>query len=193
MTSRCEYRLLLRQDNADRRLIEHGRRAGLIDDARYAERQAVFAAIDAETERAESTYLSPSPELNEILAERGSTPVDTGISVAELLRRPELTHRDLAPVDVTRPDLSAEVLDRAQIELKYAGYIKRQKAEAEAFKKLESRLIPPGVDYKKIRGLRLEAAGKLDEFRPESIGEASRISGGAPADITVLLIALGMV
>ncbi|MBQ9545170.1 MAG: tRNA uridine-5-carboxymethylaminomethyl(34) synthesis enzyme MnmG [Clostridia bacterium] len=193
MTSRCEYRLLLRQDNADRRLIEHGRRAGLIDDARYAERLETFRAIDAEIERAENTYLSPAPELNAILASRGSAPVDTGVSVAELLRRPELSHEDLAPVDLTRPDLKKEVLDRAQIELKYAGYIKRQKAEAEAFKKLESRLIPPDVDYSAIRGLRLEAAAKLSKFRPQSIGQASRISGVSPADVTVLLIALGMV
>ena len=193
MTSRCEYRLLLRQDNADRRLIGEGRRAGLIDDARWAERQETFRAIDAEIGRAENTYLSPSGKLNAILEARGSAPVDTGVSVAELLRRPELSHEDLAPVDLTRPPLKKEVLDRAQIEIKYAGYIRRQKAEAEAFKKLESRLIPPDTDYSAIRGLRLEAASKLEKFRPQSIGQASRISGVSPADVTVLLIALGMV
>ena len=193
MTSRCEYRLILRQDNADRRLIDEGFRAGLIDEKTYEERRRIFGLIDAEMERMENTFLPPSPELDAILAENGSSPVDTGIRLADLIRRPELDHRKLAPVDTARPSLPGEVLERAQIETKYAGYIKRQKAEAEAFKKLESRLIPDGIDYFAVKGLRLEAMSKLDALRPRSIGQASRISGVSPADITVLLIYLNIV
>ncbi len=192
MTSRCEYRLILRQDNADRRLLEEGKRAGLISEERYRERREVFQKIDAEIERAEKTFLPPSQELNEILASLESTPVDTGIRLADLIRRPQLSYKVLEPVDFDRPSFSEEVFARAEIEIKYAGYIKRQKAEAEAFRKLENRPIPQDVDYTQIKGLRIEAMQKLSQIRPESLGRASRISGVSPADITVLLIYLNL-
>lgn len=190
MTSRCEYRLLLRQDNADRRLIEEGRRVGLIDDERYAKKMQIFRSIDEEVKRAESTYLSPSNELNDILESLGSQSVSGGVRLADLIRRPEIHYVDLASVDSTRPALSDEVLSRAEIEIKYAGYIKRQLQQAEQFEKMENRVIPEDIDYSKIEGLRLEARQKLAQMKPENIGRASRISGVSPADITVLMIYL---
>lgn len=192
MTSRCEYRLILRQDNADRRLLEEGRRAGLISDERYETKKALFAEIDFEIARAEKTYLSPSEKLNEILLSKGSQPVSGGAKLADLIRRPEMSYKALADVDTTRPDRSDEVFERAEIEIKYAGYIKRQLAQAEQFKKLESKLLPENIDYHAIEGLRLEARQKLNAIRPENIGRASRISGVSPADITVLLIYLNL-
>lgn len=192
MTSRCEYRLLLRQDNADRRLVELGRRVGLIDDARYEAKIAKFAAIDAEVERAENTYFSPSDELNSLLISMESQPVSGGVKLADLLRRPGIGYDTLTSVDKARPDLSEEVLKEAEIEIKYAGYIKRQKSQAEQFRKLESKALPMDLDYNAISGLRLEARQKLSQIRPENIGRASRISGVSPADISVLLIYLNM-
>ncbi len=192
MTSRCEYRLLLRQDNADRRLVEFGRRVGLIDDARYAAKKAKFAAVDAEIERAENTYFPPSNHLNQVLVSLGSQAVSCGVKLADLLRRPEIGYEDLASVDLDRPKISDEVLKEAEIEIKYAGYIKRQKAQAEQFRKLESKSLPSNLDYNAITGLRLEARQKLSQIRPENIGRASRISGVSPADISVLLIYLNM-
>lgn len=190
MTSRCEYRLILRQDNADRRLIEEGRRAGLISEERYRAKQELFAAIDAEVARAENTFLPPSEKLNELLASVDATPVSTGVKLADLLRRPGVTYKLLAPVDSTRPVLSDEVTRRADIEIRYAGYIKRQLQDAEAFSKMEARLLPPDLDYASIGGLRLEARQKLTKYRPENLGQASRISGVSPADMTVLMIYL---
>ncbi len=192
MTSRCEYRLLLRQDNADRRLIEHGRRVGLIDDERYFAKMEKFRAVDAEIERAEKTYFSPSAELNDLLISLGSQTVSCGVKLADLLRRPGIGYEPLSSVDSQRPVLSEEVLKEAEIEIKYAGYIKRQKAQAEQFRKLESKPLPKDLDYNAITGLRLEARQKLSEIRPENIGRASRISGVSPADISVLLIYLNM-
>ncbi len=192
MTSRCEYRLILRQDNADRRLLEEGRRAGLISDERYEAKKALFSQIDSEIARAEKTYLPPTEELNLILQSRGSQPVTGGSRLADLIRRPELNYEVLKAVDMTRPELPNEVFDRAEIEIKYAGYIKRQLAQAEQFKKLESKLLPEDIDYHAIEGLRLEARQKLAVIRPENIGRASRISGVSPADITVLLIYLNL-
>lgn len=192
MTSRCEYRLLLRQDNADRRLVELGRRVGLIDDERYEAKIAKFAAIDAEIERAENTYFSPSEDLNDLLISIGSQPVSGGVKLADLLRRPGIGYDTLTSVDTKRPELSEEVLKEAEIEIKYAGYIKRQKTQAEQFRKLESKALPVDLDYNAITGLRLEARQKLSQIRPENIGRASRISGVSPADISVLLIYLNM-
>lgn len=192
MTSRCEYRLLLRQDNADRRLIEEGRRVGLIGDRLYAEKCEKFAKIDAEILRAESTFLSPSKELNQILISLESQPVSAGIRLADLIRRPEVHYSDLSEIDRDRPNLDPEILLRAEIEIKYAGYIKRQMQQAEQFRKMESRALPKEIDYHSIQGLRLEARQKLDRIRPESIGQASRISGVSPADISVLLIYLNL-
>ncbi len=192
MTSRCEYRLLLRQDNADRRLVRFGRDVGLINDGRYNAKLEKFAAVDREIERAENTYFSPSAELNDILVANESQPVSCGVKLADLIRRPGIGYKLLASIDVNRPDLSDEVLKEAEIEIKYAGYIKRQKAQAEQFKKMESRPLPPDLDYQAIEGLRLEARQKLLQIRPENIGRASRISGVSPADISVLLIYLNM-
>lgn len=192
MTSRCEYRLLLRQDNADRRLTELGKKVGLINDKRYREKMEKVAAVDAEIERAESTYFSPSEELNRLLVSLDSQPVSCGVKLADLLRRPGLSYASLSKIDSNRPNLSEEVLNEAEIEIKYAGYIKRQKAQAEQFRKLESKPLPQDLDYNAITGLRLEARQKLSQIRPENIGRASRISGVSPADISVLLIYLNM-
>lgn len=191
MTSRSEYRLLLRQDNADARLTEYGHRAGLISDARYAEFIKKRAAIDAECERLERTTVSPSAKLNAILEENGTTPVSTGIKLAELIRRPQLDYKTLAPVDENRPELTRAEAESVQIEVKYAGYVKRQIDDAERKRKLEDRRLPDGTDYTEIKGLRIEAAQKLNKIKPATIGQASRISGVNPADITVLVIWLG--
>ncbi len=190
MTSRCEYRLILRQDNADRRLIEEGRRVGLIDDERYQAKCSVFAAIDNEIQRAENSFLPPSEELNRILESVGSQPISAGVRLADLIRRPEIHYDLIKNVDHTRPELSPEVISRAEIEIKYAGYIKRQLQQAEQFEKMEGKLIPDDIDYSKIEGLRLEARQKLAQLKPENIGRASRISGVSPADISVLMIYL---
>ncbi len=192
MTSRCEYRLVLRQDNADRRLIEYGKRVGLVDDKTYEEKGKIFKAIDREVERAENTFLPPSTRLNEILREKGSTPVTTGIRLADLIRRPEITYDMLAEVDVTRGKLSSDVLSRAQIEIKYAGYIRKQEMEIEAFHRLENKRLPADFDYTQIKGIRLEASQKLNQIHPLNIGQASRISGISPADVSVLLIYFNM-
>jgi len=190
MTSRCEYRMLLRQDNADRRLSDIALYAGLITREEYEERQRLFEMIDQEIKRAENTYLSPNATLLKILTDASSTPVTTGISVGELIRRPELSYDILSPADVTRPELPKEVQRRAEIEIKYAGYIKREKKEAEAFKRIEEKLLPSDIDYTDIKGLKTEAMQKLSKIRPVSLGQASRISGISPADISVLVIYL---
>ena len=192
MTSRCEYRLLLRQDNADRRLIEEGRRVGLVSEERYAAKQQKFREIDEEIRRAESTFLPPTKELNDLLLNLGSQEVSCGVRLADLLRRPGVGYKDLTPVDPDRPERDREIFEEAEIELKYAGYIKRQKAQAQQFRKLESKPLPPDLDDYAIGGLRLEARQKLSAVRPENIGRASRISGVSPADITVLLIYLNL-
>jgi len=148
--------------------------------------------VDAEIERAENTYFPPSMQLNNLLISLGSQPVSCGIKLADLLRRPGIGYDSLASVDIDRPILSDEVLREAEIEIKYAGYIKRQKAQAEQFRKLEAKPLPTNLDYNAITGLRLEARQKLSQIRPENIGRASRISGVSPADISVLLIYLNM-
>lgn len=188
MTSRSEYRLLLRQDNADQRLTEIGHRVGLIDGARYARFLAKQEAIRQETARMEQTVLPPSGELNALLISHGSSPVTTGIRLTELLRRPELTYESLAPVDPARPSLPPAVTLTATVEIKYAGYIRRELSEVERQRHLEERLLPLDMDYRTVRGLRLEAVEKLCQVRPQSVGQASRISGVSPADISVLLI-----
>lgn len=188
MTSRSEFRLLLRQDNADRRLTELGHEIGLISEERYAKFKEKQSLIEKEEERLTSTVLSPTAELNEILEKAGETPVRTGLRLAEAIRRPTVTYEMLAPVDKNRPSLPDDVIFTAVTDIKYDGYIKKQLAEAEKFEKLEKRLLPPETDFLKIRGLSTEAAQKLDAHKPASIGEASRISGVSPADIAVLLI-----
>ena len=191
MTSRSEYRLLLRQDNADLRLSDYGHRVGLLPEARYAAFCERRAAIRAEIKRAKSTVIPPSDTLRRILDENGSAPVETGMHLSDLLRRPELNYDLLAPVDTARPTLSPSVQRTAEIEIKYEGYLARQRKEVERQKKLEEYALPADFDYAALKGLRLEAAQKLAAIRPLNIGQASRISGVNPADISVLLIALG--
>ena len=190
MTSRSEYRLLLRQDNADMRLTDIGRRVGLIDDERYAKFEEKRRLINEETARIEGTVIAPSDEVNAYLEAQGSARIKTGVKLAELLRRPELSYESLAEIDTCRPALPKGVRVTAEISIKYAGYIKRELAEVEKFKRLEDKALPQDMDYKKIRGLRLEAAEKLEKIRPFNIGQASRISGVSPADVSVLLIYL---
>jgi tRNA uridine 5-carboxymethylaminomethyl modification enzyme len=190
MTSRSEYRLLLRQDNADLRLTDIGHRVGLIGDGRYREFCERRRMTDEEIKRIEKTVIPPSEAVNEFLAREGSTKIKTGVKLAELLRRPELTYSALAEIDTGRPDLPKRVRASAEVGIKYEGYIKRELAEVERQKKLEDKRIPDGIDYKAIGGLRLEAVEKLDKIRPLNIGQASRISGVSPADVGVLLIYL---
>ena len=190
MTSRSEYRLLLRQDNADERLTPIGHKYGLISDERYERFLEKKRHIADEVERLSHTVLSPK-DVNPLLESLGSVPVKSGITVAELLKRPEVTYEITASVDKARPELTYREREAVEVEVKYEGYIKRQLAEAEKFSRLESKLIPRDIDYSSIEGLRLEARQKLSAIRPENIGQASRISGVSPADISVLLIKLG--
>ena len=191
MTSRSEYRLLLRQDNADERLTPIGHRVGLIGDERYETFLEKQKMIDREIIRLEKTTVPPSEANNELLRSLGSAELTTGAKLAELLRRPELTYKAIAPLDTDRPTLPSAVIRTAEIKVKYQGYIKRELSEVERQKKLEDKRLPTDIDYKSIVGLRLESAEKLDKIRPVSIGQASRISGVNPADISVLLIYLG--
>ena len=192
MTSRSEYRLLLRQDNADERLTPIGYKVGLISEERYEKFLEKQRLIQSEIERFEATSVSPSEEVNACLAENGSTPLSTGAKLAELLRRPEMTYAALRAIDKNRPSLDSAVERTVEVQVKYAGYIKRELAEVAKQKKLEDKLLPPDIDYKSIGGLRLESAEKLAKIRPASIGQASRISGVNPADISVLLIYLSL-
>lgn len=188
MTSRSEYRLLLRQDNADVRLTPKGYELGLVSQERYDAFLVKQAQREAELARLERTTVPPTQALNELLTERGTAPITTGARLAELLRRPQLSYADLAPFDETRPPLPAAVTEQAEIELKYAGYIKKQLAQVDELRRLECRVLPPDIDYAAIAGLRLEAREKLTKVRPVSVGQAGRISGVSPADISVLLI-----
>ncbi|MBP3401727.1 MAG: tRNA uridine-5-carboxymethylaminomethyl(34) synthesis enzyme MnmG [Clostridia bacterium] len=191
MTSRSEYRLLLRQDNADLRLTDIGHRVGLIGDERYAAFEEKRRMIDKEIARLEKTVVPPSERNNEYLSSLGSSEISTGIKLAELLRRPELSYKALAALDPERPELPSAVVRTAEIQVKYEGYIKRELSEVARQKKLEDKKIPEDIDYGKIVGLKQESAEKLEKIRPVSIGQASRISGVNPADISVLLIYLG--
>ena len=192
MTSRSEYRLLLRQDNADRRLTEIGYRAGLISEERYQNFLNKKALTDGEIARLENTYVSPLVA-NPFLEKMGLSTVATGISLAELLRRPTLDYDSLSEIDANRPSLPRGVRMTAEVSIKYEGYIKRQIAEVERRARLEGKRIPEGIDYHAIKGLRIEAVQKLSSVRPLTIGQASRISGVSPADISVLMIYLGIV
>lgn len=190
LTSRAEYRLLLRQDNADLRLTEKGHEVGLISDERYNRFLEKRKAIDTELERLKNTYVGTSQKVQEIIAAKESTPLRSGIALCELLKRPELSYEDFKEVDDTRPELSEEVIEQVMIELKYEGYISRQLKQVEQFKKLEKKRIPDDINYDDVYSLRLEAKQKLEAVRPVSIGQASRISGVSPADISVLLVYL---
>ena len=188
MTSRSEYRLLHRQDNADQRLTAIGAEIGLVPPERLAEVEAKYDAVRREMQRLESNGVPSSDALNTMLEERGSAPVANSARLADLLRRPQVTYADIAPFDPDRPALPASVTDEVEIQIKYAGYLARQEKQVQEFKKEESRRLPDGIDYNSISGLRLEARQKLSDIRPMSIGQAGRISGVSPADIAVLLI-----
>lgn len=190
MTSRSEFRLMLRQDNAERRLADAGRAAGLIDDKRYAEYLYRKKAVEDEIERCRRTTLPPSVAVNEVLTGAGSSPISTGAKIAELIRRPQIEYDTLAPVDPERPALSFSAKLSVQTEIKYEGYVRRQLDDAKKFARLEEKRIPEDIDYEQIGGLRTEAVQKLSKIRPASIGQASRISGVSPADISVLMIYL---
>ena len=188
MTSRSEYRLLHRQDNADKRLSGIGLRIGLVSEEQYRRVLDKYAAVDAELRRLEKTHIAPSDGINALLTARGTAEISTGSSLADLIRRPQISYRDLAEFDPERPELPRAVTEQAEIRLKYEGYIKRQLKQVEEFTRMESRPLPADIDYDAINGLRLEAREKLKKIRPENFGQASRISGVSPADISVLMI-----
>ena len=190
MTSRSEYRLVLRQDNADERLSPLGYEIGLLSEAEYNDFLERKAQKEAEIERLNTTVLGPSKELNELLESLGTAPLKTGASLAELVKRPQLSYGLLAPFDKERKELPLEIREKVQTELKYEGYIKRQEAAILEAKRLESKLLPDDIDYTTLKGLRLEAREKLNKIKPKNVGQASRISGVTPADISVLLIYL---
>jgi tRNA uridine 5-carboxymethylaminomethyl modification enzyme len=191
MTSRSEYRLYLRQDNADIRLSQIGHDIGLISDERYERVLLKYRQVEQEMKRLETTFIPPTDELNAFLIEHGETAVTTGVSLASLIRRPKLNYDMLAKFDTSRPELMRGVSEEAEIELKYAGYIERQKRQIKEFRRLEAKKIPSDIDYDSINGLRLEARQKLSKIRPENLGQASRISGVSPADTAALMIYLG--
>ena len=191
MTSRAEYRLLLRQDNADLRLTKIGHEVGLIDEERYQDFLDKEKMIEEETARVSRVNIGTSDQVQELLRSYGSTPLSSGTTLAELIRRPELSYEKLEPIDKERPDIPISVKEQVNINIKYDGYIKRQMRQVEQFKKLENKKIPEDINYDEIQSLRIEAKQKLDQIRPASIGQASRISGVSPADISVLLVYLG--
>lgn len=192
MTSRAEYRLLLRQDNADLRLTEKGHEYGLITDERYAKFCEKKKAIEDEIARVMKINLGPTPEVNSLLESYGSTPLNNGIKMADVIKRPEMDYDKLAPIDFNRPELPDDVREQVNIQIKYEGYITRQQHQVQQFKKLEARKIPDNIDYEQVMGLRLEARQKLEAVRPVNIGQASRISGVSPADVNMLLVHLNM-
>ena len=191
MTSRSEYRLLHRQDNADQRLTALGAEIGLVPPARLRAVEEKYQAVRREVRRLEGTGVAASEALNAMLAEKSSAGVVNSARLADLLRRPGIGYDDLAPFDPERPALSAAVTEEVEIQIKYAGYLERQEKQVAQFRQEESRKLPEDIDYHAINGLRLEARQKLSEIRPVSLGQAGRISGVSPADIAVLLIYLG--
>lgn len=191
MTSRSEYRLHHRQDNADIRLSHHGRRIGLVSDARYNSVLKKYEEVSREIKRLENTFIAPTPELAMMLEAKGTTAPPSGVSLASLLRRPQLDYESLAPFDSGRPALDASIREQAEISVKYDGYIRRQTRQVEDLKRMEDVALPREIDYDSLQGLRLEARQKLGRIRPVSLGQASRISGVSPADIAALMIYLG--
>ena len=188
MTSRSEYRLVLRQDNADERLTPVGRQLGLISDWRWDKFNEKQEQKRRELQRANATIFPPTDLLNQILVSCETTAVSTGVRLAELLRRPQVTYAALEPVDTNRPLLPKAVLESVEIELKYEGYIRRQMADIEEMRRVERKELPPDINYQAIVGLRLEAIEKLEKVRPANLGQAGRVSGVSPADISVLMI-----
>jgi tRNA uridine 5-carboxymethylaminomethyl modification enzyme len=191
MTSRSEYRLLLRQDNSDERLTPIGRRAGLVSDEQYAFYLKKKDLIDSEKSRLENTYISKETASN-FLEKNGKDAAKSGVSLADLIRRPDFDYDSILELDDDRPNLPKTVILSASTDIKYAGYVKRQINEVKKYEKIESKRIPNDISYNEIKGLRLEAAQKLEKLKPLTIGQASRISGVNPADISVLLIYLGI-
>jgi tRNA uridine 5-carboxymethylaminomethyl modification enzyme len=191
MTSRSEYRLVLRQDNADERLTPIGRRVGLVDDLRWENFRQRQEAKKRERKRLKETILPPTEQLNRLLVSCETTPVSTGVRLEDLLRRPQLDYQKLAQVDSQRPELDPMVREQIEVEIKYEGYIRRQQTAIDELRRLESRLLPDGIDYSEIKGLRKEAQEKLNRIRPANLGQASRISGVSPADLSVLVVWLG--
>ena len=190
MTSRSEYRLLLRQDNADQRLTPMGYELGLISEERWQAYLRKQELIEQEIERVKKVTFGPIPELSAMLESKGTAPLSTGVHCADLIRRPQISYADLAPFDTERPELPWDVCEQVEIQLKYEGYISKQIAQVEQMRRLENKELPEDVDYSTVRGLRLEAIEKLNRIRPANIGQASRISGVSPADVSVLLIYL---
>ena len=190
LTSRSEYRLLLREDNADMRLMPIGHKVGLVSDERYNRLLEKKEHIEREIKRIEKVNIAPSEELNKYLEEQGTDGIHNGIKLAQLIRRPQLSYDGLSFIDGNRPELSDEEKEQVELQIKYEGYIKIQLEQVEAMRKLESKKIPEDIDYNKVKSLRLEAAEKLNKIRPLSVGQASRISGVNPADINVLLVYL---
>ena len=188
MTSRSEYRLIIRQDNAPERLTELGHEIGLISDDRFEHFLRMKEEVETETERIKKTSLRPSEKLNKMLVEKGTSPIDQAVRFIELLRRPQLGYSDLIVFDDNDPHIRPEIAEKLEVNIKYEGYIKTQLAKIKEMQRLENRLLPQDIDYTKISGLRLEAQEKLNEHRPLNIGQAGRISGVNPADISVLLI-----
>ena len=193
MTSRAEYRLLLRQDNADLRLTDLGYENGLISKARYERFTEKKANILSEINRLKNAIVKPTLEVNQFLQKQNSSEIKTGVKMADLLKRTEIKYKDLKEIDKNMPELSTEEAQEVEIQIKYEGYIKLEEAQVEKFKKLEKRKLPQDLDYSTLKGLRLEARQKLNKIKPESVGQASRISGVSPADISVLLIYLEQV
>ena len=190
MTSRAEYRLLLRQDNADLRLRKKGYEVGLIGEEDYQKLLLKEKQIEEEIKRVERTGIGACAKVQKILEEKNSTLLKSSTTLGELIRRPELSYEDLESVDEKRPPLPQDVREQVNINIKYSGYLKRQKKQVEQFKKMESKRIPENLDYDQVKSLRIEAVQKLKLYRPENIGQASRISGVSPADISVLLVYL---
>ena len=190
MTSRAEYRLLLRQDNADLRLTSIGHEIGLISEERYQKFLKKKKNIEEEIDRLQRTVVKPTEKVNHFLLAQGTSALSTGTKMAELLKRPEISYEKLKEIDENRPDLSKQEKDEVEIEIKYEGYIKLQEAQVEKFKKLEEKILPEDIDYEQIKGISLEGRQKLNKFKPHSVGQASRISGVSPADVSVLLIYL---
>ncbi len=188
MTSRSEYRLILRQDNADERLTPIGRKIGLITDERYKKFEEEQKLKKDEVYRVNHTIISPSDALNNMLVSRETSPIITGIKMNDLLKRPQITYDDLKEFDKERPSIDESVFEKVQVEIKYEGYIARQNNQIKELRRLEEKVLPSDINYKEIKGLRLEATEKLEKIRPENIGQASRISGVSPADISVLII-----
>ncbi len=190
MTSRAEYRLLLRQDNADIRLREKGYKAGLISEEEMENLRYKVKSVASEIDRLKKIKVGASKEISDILTAMGSTPLSTGASLEELIRRPELSYEKIKELDTDRPELPEDIREQINIEIKYKGYIEREQRQVEAFKKMENKRLPMDIDYEQISGIRIEARQKLNDFKPESVGQASRIQGVSPADISVLLVYL---